>query len=111
MRPEARRRARCDAFGAPDFRARLDAAIAAVDADADLGPLGRMVIQGRTIRLLTARLLVEALLRRRPEILDLELPAPIVVFGLPRSGTTHLVNPIAATRRLRSLPFWDTLEP
>jgi hypothetical protein len=111
MLAEARRRANCDDFGAPDFRARLDAAIAAVDADADLGPLGRMVIQGRTIRLLTARLLVEDLLRRRPEILDIELPAPIIVMGLPRSGTTHLVNLIAADRRLRSLPFWESLEP
>ena len=37
------RRAGCDDFGAPDFRARLDATIAAVDADANLGPIGRMV--------------------------------------------------------------------
>ena len=111
MLAEARRRAGCDDFGAPDFRDRLDATIAAVDADADLGPLGRMVIHGRTIRLLTARLLVEDLVRRRPGILDIELPAPIIVMGLPRSGTTHLVNLIAADRRLRSLPFWESLEP
>jgi hypothetical protein len=111
MLAEARRRAGCDDFGAPDYRARLDATIAAVDADADLGPLGRMVVQGRTIRLLTSRLLVEDLVRRRPEILDIELPKPIIVLGLPRSGTTHLVNLIAADRRLRSLPFWESLEP
>ena len=111
MMAEARRRARADDFGAPDFRGRLDAMIAAVEADANLGPLGRMMVHGRTIRLLTARLLVEDLVRRRPEILDIELPAPIIVMGLPRSGTTHLVNLIAADRRLRSLPFWESLEP
>jgi hypothetical protein len=111
MMAEARRRARCDDFGAPDFRGRLDAMIAAVEADTDLGPLGRMIIQGRTTRLLTSRLLVEDLVRRRPEILAVELPAPIIVIGLPRSGTTHLVNLIAADRRLRSLPFWESLEP
>jgi hypothetical protein len=111
MLAEARRRADCDDFGAPDFRARLDATIAAVDSDANLGPIGRMMIQQRTIRLLTARLLVEDLVRRRPEILDIELPEPIIVIGLPRSGTTHLVNLIAADRRLRSLPFWESLEP
>ena len=27
--------------------------------------------------------------------------------GLPRSGTTHLVNLIAADARLRSLPLWE----
>jgi sulfotransferase family protein len=104
-------RARCDDFGDPGFRPRLDAMIGAVEADAGLGPLGRLAIHQRTIRLLTARLLVEDLLRRRPEILGIELPAPIIVIGLPRSGTTHLVNLIAADTRLRSLPFWESLEP
>ncbi len=111
MLAEARRRARCDDFGAPDFRARLDATIAAVEADTSLGPIGRMVVNQRTTRLLTSRLLVEDLVQRRPEILAIELPAPIIVIGLPRSGTTHLVNLIAADRRLRSLPFWESLEP
>jgi len=111
MLAEARRRAGCDDFGAPDFRGRLDAALAAVDADAGLGPIGRMVIGQRTVRLLTARLLVEDLVHRRPEILAIELPNPIIVLGLPRSGTTHLVNLIAADRGLRSLPFWESLEP
>ena len=31
-----------------------------------------------------------------------------IVSGLPRSGTTHLVNLIAADARLRSLPLWET---
>ena len=34
----------------------------------------------------------------------MEITAPIIVVGLPRSGTTHLVNLIAADTRLRSLP-------
>jgi hypothetical protein len=107
----ARERARCDDFGNPDFRTRLDVMLAAVEADTGLGPLGRFAIHQRTIRLLTGRLLVEDLVRRRPEILAIELPAPIIVIGLPRSGTTHLVNLIAADTRLRSLPYWESLEP
>jgi len=104
-------RARCDDFGAPDFRGRLDAMIAAVDADSGLGGIGRLAVHQRTVRLLTARLLVERLVRAHPEILDVDLPAPIIVIGLPRSGTTHLVNLIAADTRLRSLPFWESQEP
>ena len=111
MLATARERARCDDFGSPDFRTRLDAMIAAVEADDGLGPLGRFAIHQRTVRLLTARLLVEDLVRRRPEILAITLPAPIIVIGLPRSGTTHLVNLIAADTRLRSLPYWESLEP
>ena len=36
---------------------------------------------------------------------------PIIIIGLPRSGTTHLLNLIAADQRLRSLPYWESLEP
>ena len=107
----ARERAACDDFGDPGFRTRLDAMIDAVEADTGLGPLGRLAIHQRTLRLLTSRLLVEDLVRRRPEILEIRLPAPIVVIGLPRSGTTHLVNLIASDTRLRSLPFWESIEP
>ena len=85
--------------------------ITAVESDAGLGPLGRLAIHQRALRLLTARLLVEDLVRGHPEILDIELTAPIIVIGLPRSGTTHLVNLIAADTRLRSLPYWESREP
>jgi hypothetical protein len=54
---------------------------------------------------------VEDLLRRRPEIASIPIDRPVVVLGLPRSGTTHLVNLLAADTRLRSLPFWESLEP
>jgi hypothetical protein len=111
MIEQAIARAGCDDFGAADFRPRLDAMIAAVEADDGLGPLGRLAVHQRCIRLLTGRLLVEDLVRRRPEILAIELPAPVIVIGLPRSGTTHLVNLIAADTRRRSLPFWESLEP
>jgi hypothetical protein len=108
---EARGRAQCQDFGDPGFRARLLAMIDAVDADTGLGPIGRLAVRQRTVRLLTSRLLVEDLVQRHPEILDIELVAPIIVIGLPRSGTTHLVNLIAADSRLRSLPYWESLEP
>ena len=111
MLAEARDRAGCDDFGPDGFGARLHAMLDAVESDTGLGPLGRFAVRQRTVRLLTSRLLVEDLVRRRPEILGIELPAPIVVIGLPRSGTTHLVNLIAADTRLRSLPYWESLEP
>ncbi len=111
MLEEAITRAGCDDFGDPSFRARLDATIAAVEADDGLGPLGRFAIRQRTSRLLTQRLLVTDLLKRRPEICEIEITDPIIVLGLPRSGTTHLVNLIAADTRLRSLPYWESREP
>ena len=98
-------------FGDDGFRVRLRSMLEASEADDGLGPLGRMIVHQRVVRLLTNRLLFEDLLHRHPEITDIEIEAPIIVVGLPRSGTTHLVNLIAADTRRRSLPYWESLEP
>ena len=37
--------------------------------------------------------------------------APIIIVGLPRTGTTHLHNLMSADPALRSLPYWESLEP
>ena len=49
--------------------------------------------------------------QRHPEIHDEQIDRPIIIAGLPRSGTTHLVNLIAADTRLQSLPLWESYEP
>jgi Sulfotransferase family len=59
------------------------------------------------VRSASNRLKVEDLIRRHPEILDLEMPRPIIISGLPRSGTTHLVNLLATHPDLRSMPLWE----
>jgi hypothetical protein len=56
-------------------------------------------------------LLLTDLLNRYPEIHEIQIERPIIVVGLPRSGTTHLVNLIAADTRRRALPFWESQEP
>ncbi|MGH7336594.1 MAG: sulfotransferase family protein, partial [Myxococcota bacterium] len=63
------------------------------------------------VRCAANRLHIRALLRAHPEIRDVAIERPIIVVGLPRSGTTHLVNLIAADARLRSLPLWESQEP
>ena len=50
-------------------------------------------------------------MRRHPEALEVELEPPIIVVGLPRSGTTHLVNLLAVDSRFRSMPWWEVAEP
>lgn len=98
-------------FGAADFRPRLDAYAAAADADSGNTNLNRLILHDRIVRLLSQRLLLTDLLTRYPEIHDIEIDKPIIVVGLPRSGTTHLVNLIAADARRRALPYWESQEP
>ena len=68
-------------------------------------------MRNRIVRLLSSRLLLTDLLNRYPEIHDVENERPIIVVGLPRSGTTHLVNLIAADPGRRALPYWESQEP
>ncbi len=98
-------------FGNDDFRERLAIWLQAVDEDELLGPVGRIGVLRDITRYATNRLRFEDLLRRHPEILEIEIERPIIIAGLPRSGTTHLLNLIAADRRLRSLPYWESIEP
>ena len=98
-------------FGCDDFRSRLRVWLQTVNEDERLGPLGRFGLYANCVRLLANRLRLEELLRQSPEILEEEIDRPIIVAGLPRSGTTHLLNLLAADARLRSLPYWEALEP
>ncbi len=100
-----------DDFGAEDFRERLAVWLQAVEEDSGLNGIGRLSVHGHVVRVLANRLRFEDLLKRHPEILDEEVREPIIVAGLPRSGTTHLLNLMSADARLRSLPYWESMEP
>ena len=63
------------------------------------------------VGLLKARLRFEDFVRRHPEALEVLLEPPVIVVGLPRSGTTHLVNLLAADSRFRSMPWWEVIDP
>jgi hypothetical protein len=100
-----------DDFGPDDFRERLGLWLSEVDEDPERIPLGKLSLVGDCVRYASTRLRIRDLLKRHPEIHDVEIPKPIIVVGLPRSGTTHLVNLIAADERLRSMPLWEGQEP
>jgi hypothetical protein len=108
---EATQRTGLSDFGDATLQDRLAAQCRAVDADVGLSGLGRMIVRRRLLGLLAARLRFEDYVRRHPEALDVRLEPPVVVVGLPRSGTTHLVNLLAADSRFRSLPWWECVEP
>lgn len=107
----ARAQAGLDDFGAMDFVERLALACEAYKADTDLTTMGRLTASTVFIRAAVQRLRHEALWQAHPEIGDIPISAPIVIAGLPRTGTTHLLNLISADDRLRSLQYWESLEP
>ncbi|MBA2326447.1 MAG: sulfotransferase [Actinobacteria bacterium] len=100
-----------DDFGDDGFRERLELLCRSVLTESGCGPHGIVSSYAQWLQLLKNRLLVEDLLKRHPEIHDVRIDRPIIVCGLPRTGTTHLHNLIAPDPALRSLPYWESLEP
>lgn len=107
----ARERSGLSDFGAEDFRDRLNVWLKAVDEDHGLGLLGRATAFDEMVRYAVARLQLEQLVKDHPEIEDVKIDRPIIVAGLPRSGTTHLVNILASDPRLRSMQLWESMMP
>jgi hypothetical protein len=100
-----------DDFGPDDYRERLDVYLAALhDIDGMHGP-GIVNFFGQLSQWLKNRLLLTDLVTRHPEIHDIELLPPVVIAGLPRTGTTHLHNLLGAAGTFRTLPYWESFEP
>jgi hypothetical protein len=107
----ARAETELDDFGPDDFVARLDVLCRSLRDEARLNDAGVLAQSMFLTGLLRNRLLLEDLLARHPEILDEKVERPIVICGLPRTGTTHLHNLMSSDPALRSLPYWESVEP
>jgi hypothetical protein len=100
-----------DDFGSSDFEERLGVFLYGLREEAGLSPFGIFNCYTMMRQLLQNRLLLQDLLKRHPEIHEERIERPIFIVGLPRTGTTHLHNLMSADPGLRSLPYWESLEP
>ncbi|HNF04724.1 MAG TPA: sulfotransferase, partial [Mycobacterium sp.] len=98
-------------FGDPAFRERLEILCTALQTEAGLSDTGVAVVFEQLVGNLINRLRLQALVTEHPEIADIPIERPIIICGLPRTGTTHLHNLLAADPALRHLPYWESLEP
>jgi hypothetical protein len=108
---KARRDAALEDLGDPGYREPFGVLLDALEREAGLSVLGRITTRALVLQLLTNRLRIEDLFRRHPEIADERIERPIIIAGLPRTGTTHLHNLLSRDPSLRSLPYWESLEP
>ena len=98
-------------FGDDRFREPLEILLHAVQSETELSSFGRFATRQLVLQLLRSRLRLEELYRLHPEIDDIEIDRPIIVAGLPRTGTTHLFNLLSQDPSLRWSPYWESLEP
>jgi len=93
-------------FGPLDFTERLELLLNEVAADDNLWRAAKARFRAGCVKAAANRLLNRDFLFRHPAVDDQVIDRPIIIIGLPRSGTTHLENLIASDRRLRHLPVY-----
>ena len=111
MVAKARRKTGLSSFGDEWFMEPLSVLVRSINEEADLTLLGRLIQKRRIEGALATRLRVEELLRRRPEICNIDLGGIVVIAGLQRTGTTTLHRLIASHPEMRDVAAWEGLNP
>jgi len=100
-----------DDFGSSYYREGLERTVEALNAEAELNELGRVMQHATISNALIQRLKIVDAYRQHPEIADEIVEGPVVVLGLPRTGTTALSQLVAADPQFRSLRTWESQAP
>jgi Sulfotransferase family len=111
---EAASRSGLDDWGDRGFTANLALLLESCRETAALNPVGENVLHKVVLRHLRNRLYLQAFLSAHPERSGPVPPGPrppVVITGLPRTGTTLLHNLLALDRGHRVLHFWEALHP
>lgn len=103
--------------------AREQAGLSELGDDSILHPLGRLVdalnseaalsergvqsVTGNLVATLANRLRVEGYLAQHPELLEQPVERPMFVFGLPRTGTTLVINLLSVDPARRCFLRWE----
>jgi len=105
--------AHCDDFGSTDdnYLENLKFYLSAVGNEAVLSEIGKAKLGQTVIDNLVARLYAKKGLVQYPECLDQPIVKPIIVVGLPRSGTTALHKLLASAPDTQSLEYWLAMFP
>jgi hypothetical protein len=88
----------------------LDRLVTALDTEANLSNRGQQSVQSQLIATLSNRLRVEDYLSKHPQLLERPVEKPMFVFGLPRTGTTLVINLLSVDPARRSFLRWEAFD-
>ncbi|MDW3711689.1 MULTISPECIES: sulfotransferase family protein [unclassified Pseudomonas] len=100
-----------DDFGPGDFREALRVLGRALHEEARLSDQGRALLREKLVAQLANRLVIEDHCKRYPEILRQRVDDPLVIVGLPRTGTTLLQRLLAVDPQFSKAQWWETRYP
>lgn len=107
----ARKAGRNDMALGGTWRERLGLLAHSLESEAQLTPLGRTLAHGQLVAAIANRLRMHALWQRHPEIAEQPLPAPIIIAGQMRSGTTRMQRLLACDPRFGFTRFYESWNP
>jgi hypothetical protein len=93
-------------FGPPDYRVGLKALLDALDHDGRPTAIGRQFALGMLTGVLAARLYTQEGWRRRPEYARVRIERPLIITGMPRTGTTALHKLLSTDPQFQGVEFW-----
>jgi len=111
LRDAAQRKTGLSDFGDDGHAEALEVLVTSINAEARLSATGRLIQRSRLTGALVQRLRIEDLLRRHPEIADIDLGKLIVITGLQRTGTTLLHRLMTSHPDIRGLSGAEALVP
>ncbi|MDP9020845.1 MAG: sulfotransferase [Actinomycetota bacterium] len=100
-----------DDWGGLGFLPALELLVESCRATARLNATGAEVLTKVVLRHLRNLLAVRAVVQADPDVADRTLGTPVVVTGLPRTGTTLVQNLLALDPAHRVLRVWEALRP
>jgi hypothetical protein len=89
----------------------LDVLLKSCDEEADLSEIGRAAAIHVVVTALAGRLESERSFARHPGFRDVALEAPIIIVGLPRTGTTVLHKMLAQAEGTQAPELWLLQSP
>lgn len=98
-------------FGDPAILEGLNVLLKAYAEEAGYSERGSQIAHAELVTQMANRMKVEAWLKDHPELLERPIEKPLFVFGLPRTGTTLLINLLASAPERRSFLRWEAYDP
>lgn len=95
-------------FGEIPFEDGLAALVDATNAHEHYHPNTAFYLRSKIVQILSNRLQVTRLIREKPAIENEKIVKPLIIVGLPRSGTTILQTLIALDPNSRFLRNWES---
>jgi hypothetical protein len=102
----AAREAAASDFGPDDYRMGLRVLLQSLDYDTRFTERGRRIAWGMIINALRARAIAHREMAKIPDLDRLPIRRPLVITGIPRSGTTALHKLLALDPQFQGLQTW-----